>query len=120
MNNTQQIYKIQRWIPTEWIEMTNHIIDDAVVNEIVKNFDGELFGALPGIFHAGKFRITDGNHRTTAFRRMGKKYIPIIILTDEEYLAIAYSENTLDFIVKRSMDVITPYPKAICTKLQHV
>lgn len=120
MNNTPPVFKVQRFIPTDWIQMTNTRIDDMVVNEIVKNFDADLFGALPGIFYAGKFRITDGNHRTTAFRRMGKKHIPIIILTDAEYAFLAYSENSIEFLVKRTNDLITPYPKQLCTKLPRV
>lgn len=113
--------KVQRWIPIEWIELTNPNVDREIVEKIKANFDGDLFGAIPGIFTKDrKFRITDGNHRVTAFREMRKKYVPMIILTDAEYLEIAYSENTIDFKVKCSMDVFHSFPDAAISWLEYL
>lgn len=47
MTNT---LKIQRWIPIEWVELTNTNIDREVVEKIKSEFDGDLFGAIPGVF----------------------------------------------------------------------
>lgn len=109
--------KIQRWIPTEWVESTNPSVDMGVVSDIFRNFSFETFGALPGIFVDRKFRITDGNHRLRAARIRGHKYIPIIILTEEEYDHIAFSKNVIDFMVFRSDFTFETYPAKICTKL---
>lgn len=36
----------------------------------------------------------------------------MIILTDAEYLEIAYSENSIDFVVKATMEVFHSFPDA--------
>lgn len=113
--------KVQRWIPIHWVELTNPLVDDSVVNHIIKNFDAAAFGAIPGIFTPNRrFRITDGNHRVTAFRRMGRTHVPIIVLSDREYTHIAYSRNELDFLVKPTDYKFTSFPYELCTKLQRV
>lgn len=118
MTNT---LKIQRWIPIDWVELTNTNIDREVVEKIKSEFDGDLFGAIPGVFTKyWKFRITDGNHRVTAYREMRKKYVPMILLSDEEYLSIAYSENSIEFVVKRSMDVFHSFPEKAISGLEYL
>lgn len=39
--------KVQRWIPIDWVELTNTDIDREVVDAIKSGFDWELFGAIP-------------------------------------------------------------------------
>lgn len=109
--------KISRWIPLEWVEMTNYETDPAVVDQIYRNFSFDSFGALPGIFTGGKFRITDGNHRCRAARLRGHKHIPIVILTLDEYEHIAYTKNHLDFVVFRSDFTFEKYPSSLCIEL---
>lgn len=42
----------------------------------------------------------------------------MIVLTDAEYLEIAYSERSIDFIVRRSMDVFYRFPTKAVSGLE--
>lgn len=50
------------------------------VEEIVKNFYIE---AWEPVFLTPKFYLTDGQHRLTAARKMGLKYIDVVIIDEQ-------------------------------------
>lgn len=79
--------------------ITNGKIKKKVVKEIVDHFDQEKFLPISCYRKAGKFIITDGNHRASAAKAMGHPFVPAIILTREEYDFVAYSKNTIDCLV---------------------
>lgn len=55
--------------------------------------------AIPVYLYAGKFLITDGNHRAQGLIERGEDYIPAVILNKQEFDYIKYSKRTLDLMV---------------------
>lgn len=95
--------KTQYFVPIDWVEPTNPDIDQVVVDKIAEKIDWEIFGALPGRFSDdSRFVITDGNHRLAALKKMGEKYVPVILLTHREFTSIAFDKKHIQFLVFRT------------------
>lgn len=115
--------KKQVWLPIDRIVRTNPNLNREVVDQIKKNCSPLRFWAIPWAFTKDyHFKITDGNHRVQAMQELGFSHVPCIVLSPEEFQAIACSDNHLNFIVRRSHDFMVGYsPEAesiVCRTLE--
>ena len=98
-------------IAQENITPSNTSLNEEVVEKIVTEWiDQKKLWALPWVFTTKWFLITDWNHRLEAMRRLWEKYIPIIILTNEEYEVVARTKKEIPFLVKTPTRTITFKP----------
>jgi hypothetical protein len=89
------------YIHSDMIELTNSKTNPDVVNEIVNHYDPKMFPPVTGLIIKDKvtknykLRLTDGNHRTLAAKKLKCQFIPAILLSEKEYKHVAYSYNTI-------------------------
>jgi hypothetical protein len=93
------IVKKQVRIPIHLITITNTKTSYKLVRHIAKHLDWSLFKAVPVYFDGERYIITDGNHRVLGAKKAGHTHVPAILLTEAEFEFVAYSKNTLDFLV---------------------
>lgn len=101
--------KKQKLIKIELIKATNTELDPDKVKYIASHLNTNLLQAFPGRFdNEGKFVITDGNHRLAALKLIGAEYAPVVELTHEEWVRIAMNKESIEFLVERGYNLLTP------------
>lgn len=103
------ILKKQKLIRIELVKETNPDLDQDKVHYIASHLNTTLLQAFPGRFDSeGMFVITDGNHRLAALRLLGAEYAPVVELTHEEWVRIAMNKESIEFLVERGYNLLTP------------
>lgn len=86
-------------IPISRVAFTNDRPNKAVIRAIVAGYDRAKMRPVCAHQVGTAFILTDGNHRTEAFRQLGYTHVPAVLLTREEFDYVKCSDRTLDFIV---------------------
>lgn len=95
------VHKKLIYVHKSLIEFGNKKTDKKKVEKIAAHLNPDRVGAFTGYLdpHTLKVKLTDGNHRCKALIMREYDYVPCILLTTEEYIFVAYTENVIDMMV---------------------
>ena len=83
----------------ELVQITNTKTNPETVRHIAENLSWEEFKALPAWWNGKEFVLTDGNHRTLAAKWRGERFVPLVLLTKEEFDYVKFSKRSVDLMV---------------------
>jgi len=99
------------YAPIKDIIYGNTRTKESYVRWLAKHLDSREVVAFPAYWNGQGYVLTDGNHRTKAAALAGYEYVPVVLLTKQEYDFVKYSTRHINisaFYPKRPIKLPTP------------